>query len=82
MPRVLLLEFTHIPDCAPAVLRQFRVVPESLHGSRKNPNCSSDGLTPTTTILDSGCEEDVISVACGLHLLLEEKSEKKKIKDL
>lgn len=54
MSPVVLLEFTHIQDCAPAVLRQSRVLRESLYVSRKNPNCSSDGLTPAATILDSG----------------------------
>lgn len=54
MPRVVSLEFTHTPDCVPAVIQQSRVVREIVHGSRKNPNCSSDGLTPATTSLDCG----------------------------
>jgi hypothetical protein len=36
---------SHIPCCAPTILRQFRVLRKSPLGSRKNPNCYSNSVT-------------------------------------
>jgi hypothetical protein len=36
---------SHLPCRAPAIFRQFRVLRESPHGSRKYPNCYSYSLT-------------------------------------
>jgi len=59
---------SHMPCHAPALLRQCCVLRESLHGSRKHPNCQSNSLTdrlfcsvllPLFTVVGTDrCEED------------------------
>jgi hypothetical protein len=59
---------SHMPDHAPALLRQCRVLCESPRGSRKYPNCHSNSLTdrlfcnvllPLFTVVGMDrCEED------------------------